>query len=461
MRSVLNKLEMLAAALTALSTLTGHARTVATDCTLILPANPLTAAGLSTPFQLTNTKAREVCHELDPDQSAFVQAAILDPQTGQISIYAPLVIDKGTQPAVAPIVPVLPPNAVVALWFGFNANNLKLRGSGFTGPARGPDTAAARSYGAAIPGREHEMHPGSTTAATAASTGARTAVNSDDPSFGWEDEAPLRLNHCVNGVGATLFSQFSYCNAVAFFEAANAAVAAGKLVIPPLGTGADGQLCPSVRSFTVVDQDQSDNVPTNYLAFNGQVAQYNVANVAALTGATKFGNPSDNRLVDLLLDPALNCTPWTAPDLSNPGVNVPALPLNELQAQAFQPAPVALVPLNDPMTLISGADSLIKVNAYRRGVNQPHAWSNRDADPFAYCANLRSIHPARLALDRSLLAARPSPFPLMANSLFTFMAQRYVTSYALLGCQDLLNKPVNVTLTTDAAGVVIDAALPR
>jgi hypothetical protein len=48
-------------------------------------------AGLSTPFQLTNTKAGEVCHELDQNQSAFVQAAILDPRSGQISIYAPLV----------------------------------------------------------------------------------------------------------------------------------------------------------------------------------------------------------------------------------------------------------------------------------------------------------------------------------------------------------------------------------
>jgi hypothetical protein len=48
----------------------------------------------------------------------------------------------------------------------------------------------------------------------------------------------------------------------------------------------------------------------------------------------------------------------------------------------------------------------------------------------------------------------------MANSLFTFMAQRYVASYALLGCDALLKMPVNVTLTTDAAGVAIDATLP-
>jgi hypothetical protein len=427
----MNRFSMLVGALASSIALTSYAQTPATDCTLILPKDPLTAAGLSTPFQLTNTRAGEVCHELDPNQSAFVQAAILDPQSGQISIYAPLVVDRGTQPVVAPIVPVLPPNAVVALWFGFNATNLKLRASGF-----------ARRF--QTPGR----------------VGTGTAANGD----AWresEDDSQLRQDHCVNGHAGSLFSQFSYCNAAEFFQAANAAVAAGKLVIPPLGTAADGQLCPSVRSFTVVDQDQSDNVPTNYLAFNGQVAQYNAANFAALTGATKFGNPSDNRLVDLLLDPALGCTPWTAPELSNPGVNAPALPLNELQAHAFQPAPVALVPLNDPMTQINGADDLLKVNAYRRGVDQPQAWSNGEADPLAYCANLRSIHPARLALDKTLLAAKPSPFPLMANTLFTFMAQRYVASYALLGCEVLLKMPVNATLTTDAAGVVVDATLFR
>jgi hypothetical protein len=48
----------------------------------------------------------------------------------------------------------------------------------------------------------------------------------------------------------------------------------------------------------------------------------------------------------------------------------------------------------------------------------------------------------------------------MANSLFTFMAQRYVASCALLGCEVLLQMPVNVTLTTDATGVVVDAVLP-
>jgi len=448
---MIRKMSMLAAVLLSAHAMTAHAAGAAPaaapatvvpamDCTLILPPNPLTATGLATPFQLTNTNPGEVCHELDPNQSAFVQAAIIDPQSGHISIYAPLVIDAGTQPAVAPTPPVLPPNAIVALWFGFNANNLKLQGPASPKAAKGPDHPHA-SYDD-NEGMEHEHH-------------GRGAGG--DPSAG--DDDFLADNRCVNGIGASLFSQFSYCNAPAFFAAADAAVAAGKLTIPPLGMGKDGQPCPTTRSFGVVDQDQSDNVPTQYLSYKGQVAQYNMANVANLSGAKKFGNPSDNRLVDLLLDPALGCTPFTAPDLSNPGFDAPALPLNELQARAYQAAPVALVPMNDPMVLVDTQQNLQKVNAYRRGVHQPHARSASDADSVAYCTNLRKIHPAKLKLDQTIFTGRPSPFPLMATNLFTWMSQRYVQSYANLGCDVLLKQPVNVTLTTDANGVVTDALI--
>jgi len=264
----------------------------------------------------------------------------------------------------------------------------------------------------------------------------------------------------VNGFAGTLFSQYSYCNAVGFFAAANKAVADKKLVVPAPGTGADGFTCPTVRSFAVVDQDQSDNVPSSYLMTTaGTFAQNTAANRTALTGAKPIGNPSDNRLVDLLLDPALSCHPWTAPDLADAGALVPGLALNELQARSFPPSPVALIPLNDPMATVNGNPSLGKVDAYRAGVDQPLAASIADASPTQYCANFRAIHPTRLAADKTFLAARPSPFPDLANSLFTFMVQRENASYILLGCQELLGQPDRITAITDANGVVIDAVI--
>ena len=51
---------------------------------------------------------------------AFVQATILNPATGQLSVYEPLVITQGTQPAATPVVPRLPRHAVVTIDFGFD-----------------------------------------------------------------------------------------------------------------------------------------------------------------------------------------------------------------------------------------------------------------------------------------------------------------------------------------------------
>jgi hypothetical protein len=85
------------------------------NCTLIVPANPLSAEGLATPYQLLATDATAGdCHETDKSQAAFVQAAVLDPATGQVSIYNPLVVDQGATPAMPPVIPTLPANAIVA-----------------------------------------------------------------------------------------------------------------------------------------------------------------------------------------------------------------------------------------------------------------------------------------------------------------------------------------------------------
>src|SRR5437763_1422411 len=56
------------------------------NCTLIVPPNPLSAQGLATPYQLVATDAAMgPCNEANTAQSAFVQADIIDPATGQIS----------------------------------------------------------------------------------------------------------------------------------------------------------------------------------------------------------------------------------------------------------------------------------------------------------------------------------------------------------------------------------------
>src|SRR6266581_7135999 len=148
------------------------------DCALIVPLNPLSAQGLATPYQLTALNpANGPCNEANPAQGAFVQGAILDANTGQLSLYNPLVIDKGTQPAAMPFVPKLPARAIVGLWFGFNGGTLTLKGDG----------------------------------------------NS------------LRQGQCINGINGSIFGQVAFCNAPSFFAFANVAIRSGKLKVPQLG----------------------------------------------------------------------------------------------------------------------------------------------------------------------------------------------------------------------------------
>jgi hypothetical protein len=376
------------------------------NCTLIVPANPLSAQGLATPYQLVapDAAANGPCNEANANQGAFVQGTIFDPATGTFSVYSPLVIDQGTQPAVVPTAPNLPANAVVGLWFGFNGTNLTLQG------AQGNTLAKAR---------------------------------------------------CVNGLNQSVFGQFAYCNAVNFFRSVNQGIAAGKVTIPALGMAKDGMPCMTSRDFGLVDMDQSDNVQTQYLAnANGQTAQVTAANQAQLAGATTLGNPSDNALLTKFVDPALGCTPWMAPDLANPGNMALSMALDEIQANALQAAPVALVPLGDPMTLNNNNPSLQKTTLYRRGVNQPAANAN-NASTTTYCKNLLNVGAPRLQKDMALTMNATSPAPAVGNTLFTFLVSRFNMAFGNggLNCTGLLNVANPAAVTLDANGVAITGTI--
>ena len=128
------------------------------NCSLAVPANPLTAAGLATPWQLGDG-----CSMANAGtEGAFVEATILSPN-GQLSVYNPLVVTAGSQPAAAPVAPTIAAGSVVEISVGFNGTNLFLTGAG----------AAA--------------------------------------------------GNCVDALGQSVFGQVSACNAVAFYQAAKAA----------------------------------------------------------------------------------------------------------------------------------------------------------------------------------------------------------------------------------------------
>ncbi|KAH6583385.1 hypothetical protein BASA61_008002 [Batrachochytrium salamandrivorans] len=354
-------------------------------CDIKVPANPLSAKGLATPYEVTG------CDQIDAGKASFVQGAVYDPATNTISIYNPLIINSGSEPATAPVVPKLPKGAVVGLWFGSNSNAIHLTGPG------------------------------------------------------------LASGRCVNGLGKSDFGQFAACNGDRFFAAA------ANVNVPKPGTAKNGLDCPTVRDFSVVDQDQSDNVATTYIvASNGLMAQNTAANREKL-GTNIVSNGSDNVLLVKILT-AIGCKPFVAPDLADPGSFVPALPLNELQAGKFQKAPVALVPIGDPMTLVNGKPSIKKTTLYRLQVNQPVATAKNDGT-VAYCKNLLKIAPARLLKDKSLTIKAASLDPAVGDTLFTFLAARLDTSFGPQGldCVTLLNIDSPVITTKNSDGVVTNA----
>src|SRR5271157_2429402 len=99
---------------------------VSMNCTLTVPANPLTAQGLATPWQLGDG-----CSMANAaTEGAFVEATILSPN-GQLQVYNPLVITAGTMPAgTTPAAPTIVRGSQVIIDVGFNGTNLVLQGPG-------------------------------------------------------------------------------------------------------------------------------------------------------------------------------------------------------------------------------------------------------------------------------------------------------------------------------------------
>jgi hypothetical protein len=394
------------------------AATLATslNCDIIVPANPLSARGLATPYQLTGTGGRTPAEsgcQMSTTVKAFVQATILDPATGALSVYDPLVVTQGTRPAVVPRVPDLPANAAVTIDLGFNGKDLIQVGAT-------PTTLADAN--------------------------------------------------CVNGQAGSVFGQVSFCNGISFFNAVQKDERKGLLKVPSPGTsdkiipsGGDlgtGRACPVTRNFEAVNQDLGDNVTTEYLLnpVTGQTAQYNTSNVGYLEGARLLISRSNNTVLDQFLDPVLGCTPFQAPDLADNGLPTSSVALDEIAAGAYQPKIAALVPENDKMVLNGAQLDPQKTNMYREELGQApiSSQNNKTSDPEMYCQDIVDIQTPFLAANRTRLATGQSPVTAVGDNLLTFMANELNMSFTNLGCQHFgLTNPV--TVHRNGAGVAVAA----
>jgi hypothetical protein len=337
-------------------------------------------------------------------EGAFVEATILSPN-GQLQVYNPLVITAGTTAAVAPAAPTIAQGSQVIIDVGFNGTNLALTGRG------------------AFQGR------------------------------------------CVDALGQSLIGQVSACNAVNFYRLANFEIAQGTLKVPAAGTATDGKPCMTVRDFGLIDQDQSDNVVTQYLInANGQTAQATAANKANLNGATTLTNGSDDALLSEFVDPANGCTPFTATDATNPNGTSPSQALNELSARVNQQGTIAVVPTNDEMTLVAGQMSVAKTNVYRSLVDQPLLAGNVNPTTVAsnYCQNMVNIQTARNQLDLTKDTNFTSPVPAVGNNLATFLGARLAASFTNLVCANFgLANTAKVTVDGNGVATAVTYSLTQ
>src|SRR6516164_7309662 len=221
------------------------------NCTVTVPARPLSAKGLATPWVLGDgcTWAN------GGTEGVFIDATILAPN-GQLQVYNPLVITEGTQPETAPTPPTIAAGSQVILSVGFNGNALALVGPGVQQgnciDAFGnslinqtPQCNAAGFYRLA----NAEIARGTLTI-PAAGTGKDGQACQTTRDFGMIDQ-----DQSDNAVAHYLFDPNT-----------------------------------------------------------GQSAQATAANQANMAGATVEANGSDNGLLDGFLDPALGCAPFTAPN---------------------------------------------------------------------------------------------------------------------------------------------------
>ena len=376
----------------------------AADCILVMPLFPLSLNGLLTPYRLQSVNLADPCL-MNPATATFVEATILDVDTRRISVYHPLVINDGTTPLFPPTPFTLPPNSIVSLSFGTNANTLRL-----------------------------------------------TPLES------------MKAGKCVNGIsGGDLFGQFAYCNSDLLFDKVEEWTAMGiDLIppIPPIGMANDGKECLTTRHFMMVDQDPSDNVVTTYLLDPVTMKVMQDTPNARLAHPTFLilKNGSDNRLL-VTLNVAMQCTGYMAPLLTDAGASLSAsLVLNEIHATYRQAAPMVRIPSRDPMTriLVNGqaVPSLIKNNLYRKGIHQPQLTTMQQADTVPFCGHfINQI--GRLQANKALFSTQLSPDG-AASTLFTFLANRFFQSYQNLKCDMLLDiiNPVTLVMSN---GIVTDA----
>lgn len=121
---------------------------------------------------------------------------------------------------------------------------------------------------------------------------------------------------------------------------------------------------------------------------------------------------------------------------------------------------------NDDFAVIAAngnvTQSLTKTNLYRAGVGQPPAADLANASAVTYCQRYAASG-LFIAQNEALFTGATSPAPAASNNLFTFLANRFATSFGpvpSLGCVTFFGLTTSpVTQTTNGDCIVVAATI--
>ena len=381
-------------------------------CNIEVPNDPLNT-GLFLPWYVsTDPESAVPCTQTIKSSAVFVESTIVDLITGELFVYYPLILDNGTFPVVPILKTILPKTYSTIISFGSNGESIKL-----------------------IPSRNDP----------------NSLINAN-------------CNYGIDNNGTiSQFGQVAFCNAVNFYDNINKLIMKNLVKIPNIGKTQKGDICPTTRSYQVVDADPNDNSLSTYIITeNMEVVQNYPENAKQLKVANIIGNGSDNRLLSVFISPAVGCHSFQVPDLVVKQILRYSMALNDIQSNLLQfllpQEDIALVSFNNPMTLLDGNISINKTNLYRQNVNQPLFYGTiEEAKNYdtLFCNKLEEITIPFLIKYHYELTNFVSPDNENADNLLNFLCNRFVGTWGILNCQELTGKICPIQVTFNNEGIAI------
>jgi hypothetical protein len=226
---------------------------------------------------------------------------------------------------------------------------------------------------------------------------------------------------CVDGLGPVdKFNYFSHCNADIFFSE----IFKYNITIPKLE-----EECPSIRSFSFINEYQSYKTLSSYLLTNElKVAQNTQKNRDRLKNIITIVENTDdgNKLLVDYIHTALECNTFKVFD-NTENILKSSLALNEIQT-TIRTYDFAYISEMNPMVKYNKE----KLKLYRLGLNQPIDYYK--INPKKYCLMLAEETEMFLYKNYNIFSVYKTPDPYIASNLLSFMGLRFVNAWNNLNC---------------------------